>query len=107
LLSPILALKQLDEEEIIPYVELQVRQNLFVRLFLFIVALLPFFVIQTLIAAAAKWALLSSGAAITDYAVPVQYFFLLVPSALLLAPAVIFFYHMAAEAQVFVQKRTG
>lgn len=103
--TPILALRNLSKEELEPYCEAELKESVFVRIFLFIVAILPLIIVEKLLVGAAKWAMLSTAAGMSSQSPFLQSLFFLVPAALIITPTIIFFFNMAAEAHVLVQKR--
>jgi len=104
--TPILALRSVSKEDLLPYVEAEIRESIFVRLFLFIVGILPLIIVEKFLVAAVKWVNFSAGTAMRTESPLLQSLFFLVPAALIITPTIIFFFNMAAEAHVFVQKRT-
>ena len=72
---------------------------------LFIVAALPFVIIEKFLSVSAGWAFLSYGEGLTEAGSFMEVLFILLPSAIILAPTVVFFFNMAAEAHVFIQKK--
>jgi hypothetical protein len=105
LLSPILALKTLSRQELVSYVKEQAKCALFTRLILFIIAVLPFFIVEKFLAGAARWAFLSYAAGMNEAGPFFQVLFILLPSACILSPTVIFFFNMAAETHIFIRKK--
>ncbi len=105
LFTPIVALKSLPKQELIPYLVQEVRSHIFKKCSFFVMAVLP-------IAATAFLLWLAACLTTTNYVVSgnhmymmFQWFFIMLPFAALLSPALIFFFNVAAEAQVFLNKR--
>lgn len=104
-MPPIVALKSTVKWEIAEEALLKIWQQPFVHLKLLVIGLLPLiFIIGLLILSAAL-----TGMALfvmeRTWAISLQWFFIMIPFAALLTPALLFFFNFAAESFVFLQKR--
>ncbi|MBS0655123.1 MAG: hypothetical protein JSR46_05055 [Verrucomicrobia bacterium] len=102
-LSPAIALKSVVPQQFLQLAKEEFTSHIISRLMLFLTALLPFFVSLGLLIAAASMTLEQCGTS-SHLQVVMQWFFLILPSALLLAPSVVFFFNMAAESHVLIHK---
>ncbi len=104
-ITPLIALKGLDRQRISQMAMQKLQIDLFPNLLLMGIAILPLFCVA---------ALLMGGAFLTEsvcatsptclYTV-LQWFFIMIPFTALLAPAVVFFFHFAAESHILLQKK--
>lgn len=103
-MSPTLALKPIVPQNFLSLARFEFTSHVFLRLAFFVGALLPFAVSLILIAIAASITLQMVALTTGPLQVVVQWFFLLIPSALLLAPSLVFFFNMAAESHVLIHR---
>ena len=101
--TPIVALKQMEQQKLLKYALEQMVTSLFVRILLLACALFPLFVVGGILWLAAHLTLLPQDT--SAFHLAVQWLFILVPFVLFLTPPCIFFFNMAAEAHIFLQKR--
>ena len=103
--SPILALKQIPGSEILQYLQDNLSKNIFLRISLFLFSLLPLAATALLLYVAAKLATILYVVSYSHLQMILQWFFIMIPFAAILSPAVVFFFNMAAETHVLIQKR--
>lgn len=103
--APILALKGLNRPVVTEILARRFQADLFSNLLFFACALLPLLLYLGLLLASA---FLTGSFCITcenPIATVLEWFFIMIPFAALLAPALIFFFNFAAEAFVLFQKK--
>lgn len=102
--TPILALKGLNRIRVIQTLTRRLKENPFLNIILAVLAILPFVMIITLLIVAA----VITGVVCYGCESPVhnilQWFFIMIPFAAILAPAVVFFFNFSAEAHVLIAK---
>jgi hypothetical protein len=102
--APVIALKGMSRSLVSQVLSRRLAGDLFSNLLLFAIALLPLVLYLGLLLASA----FLTGSFCVDCVDPVatviEWFFIMIPFAALLAPAVIFFFNFAAEAHVIAQK---
>jgi hypothetical protein len=106
LAAPIIALKSLSGESLLQYVQGQLKTQIFLRVTLCSFALLPLLLLTLLLWAAAKITTVLYVASGNHLQMVLQWFFIMIPFAVILSPALVFFFNVAAETHVLVQKRS-
>lgn len=103
--APAVALRSADPRTVSETVVSRLRYDPFANVLFSGIALLPFLAMAGLLAIAAA----ITGATYIDAESPVQHvlqwFFVMVPFALLLSPAVVFFFNLAAESHVLLRQK--
>ena len=103
--TPLVAFRSSVQWDVLKQVFSRVKFNPFSNLILFFLSVLPLTVVTGLMLGAAF--LTSKTYLSLDHPVArgIQWFFMMLPSSVLLAPAVIFFFNFAAEAHVLMVRR--
>jgi len=104
LLSPVLALKPFTGYSLVDLDLSRLSLNLFYRLVTFVVAALPVTFLSVILFLAARLTTILYVVSGSDLQMVFQWFFIMLPFAILLSPSVVFFFNMAAEAQVHLRK---
>ena len=105
LVTPVVALKSASKEQIASLVLERIRACVFTNICLLLLALVPFILAGGLLVGAAILTTTSEIMVSSVLRVSVEWFFMMIPFTALLSPAVIFFFNLAAESHVFMQKR--
>jgi hypothetical protein len=104
-ISPVIALKSLTRQELLEFAKTELKKSIFLRLFLFSVSIIPLALSVLLL-----WISLASVYTVS----PIHHeslwilygFIMMLPIALILSPALVFFFNMAAETHILIQKKT-
>jgi hypothetical protein len=104
-MPPMVALKSNMKWELAEEVLLKVANQPFLHLVLLSIGLMPLLVIVGFLVLAATLTGMSLFIMEGALAITLQWFFIMVPFAILLSPAVIFFFNFAAESYIFLQRR--
>jgi hypothetical protein len=104
-LSPILALKQISGNELMQYVQERLSKQVFLRAFLFLFSSLPLIATAALLYIAARLTTILYVVSDSHIQMVLQWFFIMIPFAVILSPALVFFFNMAAETHILIQKR--
>lgn len=103
--APIIALKGLNRVQVAQTLTKRFKKDLFSNLVLAIVAVLPLLAVMGLLI----WTSALTDIVYITYEKPIynvmQWFFIMIPFAVFLAPAVIFFFNFAAESHVLMTKK--
>ncbi|MDB6081236.1 MAG: Conserved putative rane protein [Chlamydiia bacterium] len=105
--TPVMALKSLTGEKLFQYVHEQRFQQIFLRLVLCLLSLLPLIVTACLLWLAAKITTVVYVDQENTLQMVMQWFFIMLPFAAILSPTVIFFFNMATETHILIQKRSA
>jgi hypothetical protein len=103
-LTPAMALRGFDRKTIVQSIMYRIKNDLFSSIFLGLLAIFPALFILMLLIIAAQ---LTDSAYVLPYSslyISLQWFFIMIPFAAILTPAVIFFFNFAAEAHVLAMK---
>lgn len=103
--TPVIALRGLKSGELFSSLRKRFDADLFSHFCLFFIALLPFIFYLSILLGAAFLTGTVCTACNESLQTGLLWFFVMVPFAALLAPAVIFFFNFAAEAHVLMQKK--
>ena len=103
--SPILALKKLSGHELMQYVQTRILSRVFLRISLFFVSLVPLVFTALLLFIAAHLTTNLYVVSDSHTQMVLQWFFIMIPFAVFLSPALVFFFNMAAETHVLIQKK--
>lgn len=103
--SPMVALKADEKFETVKSVIGRLKSNILINIILFILSLLPLMFIVVLLVIAAYLTGLNYLPSGNAFYTVLQWFFIMLPFALVLSPAVIFFFNFAAESFVFFSKQ--
>lgn len=104
-LTPRVALKSTMRWELAEEVLLKIGERPFVHLVLLFIGLLPLVVMVGFLVLAATLTGMSFFVTEGALAISLQWFFIMIPFAVILSPVVIFFFNFAAESFVFLQRR--
>lgn len=103
--APIIALKGLNRVQVAQTLTKRLKKDLFSNLVLAIVAVLPLLSVMGLLI----WTSALTDIVYITYDKPIynvmQWFFIMIPFAVFLAPAIIFFFNFAAESHVLMTKK--
>jgi hypothetical protein len=105
--SPIIALKAGEKFEIFNSITKRLKNNVLASIIFFSLGILPLAFVTALLVIAAyltDYSYLPSGSVLN---IVMQWFFIMVPFAFVLSPAVVFFFNFAAESFVFSNKHTN
>lgn len=103
--TPVMALKSLSGERLFQYMYEQLFTQIFLRIVLCLISLLPMLTTACLLWLAAKITAVVYVVQDQSLEMILQWFFIMIPFAAILSPAVIFFFNMAAETHSIIQKR--
>lgn len=103
--TPLVAFRASVQWEVLKQVFVRLKFNPFSNLILGFLSVVPLGVVVGLMAGAASFTSKTYLSSEHPVATLVQEFFMLLPSTILLAPAVIFFFNFAAEAHVLMVKK--
>lgn len=102
--APIVALKGMNRRYVADILAKRFRTDLFSNILVFVVSVLPLLAVMGLLV----WAGALTETICTDCDRPIynviQWFFIMIPFAVFLAPAIIFFFNFAAESHVLFSK---
>lgn len=98
--TPILALKGIDKKSIYKNIQLRLNESILANLILLLLALTPL-IISTLLLICAAWLTTPFCPDCNITALEVEWFFIMIPFAAILTPALIFFFNFAAESQAY------
>lgn len=104
-MPPLVALKSNMKWELAEEVLMKIGRQPFLHLILLCIGLVPLLVMVGFLVLAATLTGMSLFVMEGAWAITLQWFFIMIPFAILLAPAVIFFFNFAAESFVFLQRR--
>ena len=104
-MTPAVALKSVDPVNVSQVIVNRVRLDVFSNLILASVALLPLAFVFGLLSLAAVLTGSTFVEADSSLHVALYWFFIMIPYTALAAPAVVFFFNVAAEGHVFMRKR--
>lgn len=105
-LTPLFALRSFQIQRLVPLVSGITKESLFTRILLMFLASIPFVSMSTLLWISAKMTSFVYFVQESHLQMILQWFFILPPFALFLAFPVIFFFNMAAEAHIVIQKQS-
>jgi hypothetical protein len=105
-ITPIVALKGVNRMQLAQILTKRLRGDVFCNLLLGVVAIMPLIFFVALLSIAALLTESICDSCESSLFAIVRWFFLMIPFAVLLSPAVIFFFNFAAEAHVLM-KREG
>lgn len=103
--TPVIALKGMSRSLVSQLLSRRLKEDPFTNLLLFAVALLPLVLYLALLLGSAFLTGSFCVDCVNPVATVVEWFFIMVPFAALLAPAVIFFFNFAAESHVMMVKQ--
>jgi uncharacterized membrane protein len=103
--SPVIALKKVQGTELLQYMQEKLQSNVFARVCLFCLSVVPLCATGILLFIAAHLTTLMYEVSQNHLQMILQWFFIMIPFASILAPAVVFFFNMAAETHIYVQKK--
>jgi hypothetical protein len=103
--TPSVSLKSSVQVEVLQGIFKRLRFNPFTNIALLFLGLLPLVLISGLMTIAAIITGKSYGVAEHPFAVSLEWFFIMIPFAALLTPAVIFFFNFAVESHVLMVKK--
>ena len=106
-LAPLFALRTFPKNLLVPYILTVVREGLLQRIVFLILAAIPVAAISALLWQSAKMTAAIYFVQESHMQMILQWFFIMPPFALILAFPVTFFFNMAAEAHIAIQKRVG
>lgn len=104
-LTPIVALKGVNRIQVSQVLDKRIKGNVFANVVLALTSIFPLVVVGSLLIGAA---LLTGNVCYVcqdSLHHVIQWFFMMIPFTAILAPAVVFFFHFAAEAHIFFQKQ--
>jgi hypothetical protein len=104
-LTPVVALKSVMRWELAEEVLQKILHQPFIHLILLILGLLPLVILLGFLVFAAALTGMSFFVMERTWAISFQWFFIMIPFAALLSPAVIFFFNFAAESFSYLQRR--
>lgn len=102
--TPVIALRRLNRTKILETVLKRVRLDLFSHLLLGFIAIFPLLVIVGLLILSAILSETIINFPPSPLHIILQWFFVMIPFAAILSPAVVFYFNFAAESHVFLQK---
>lgn len=103
--TPAFALKSQDPLNVSHVIVYRITSDVFSNLILLAVATLPLLGVAGLLSLAAVLTGTTYVAADDAISIVLQWFFIMIPFAALLSPAVVFFFNIAAESHVLMKKR--
>ncbi len=104
-MPPVVALKSTVKWELAEEVLLKICHQPFIHLKLLVMGLLPLIIIVGILISAATMTGMALFVMERTWAISLQWFFIMIPFAALLTPALVFFFNFAAESFVLLQKR--
>ena len=105
--SPVIALKKIEGFELVQYMQERLQTNVFARVCLFCLASVPLAATAFLLLIAAHLTTSLYTVSENHMQMVLQWFFIMIPFATILSPAVVFFYNLAAETHIYIQKKIG
>lgn len=102
--APILALRGMNRHLVTDVVVKRWQHDPFTNLFTAVIAILPLLFVLTLLVIAAIITGSMCVNCTNSYSTIMEWFFVMIPFTALLAPAVVFFFHFAAEAHVHLMR---
>jgi len=103
-MTPNFALKSFHEATAVTEVSTRYLSHLFIRLALLFVALLPLVLSLVVLSIAATMTTHGFFASTNHLQLVVQWLMIMLPYAILLSPAIVFFFNMAAEMHVYIHR---
>lgn len=104
--TPIVALKGLNRLQVAQTLTRRFKEDLFLNILLAFIGILPLIAIGTLLVCTS----ILTGSVYVNYEKPIyhviQWFFMMIPFAVFLAPATVFFFNFAAESHVLMAKQS-
>jgi len=104
-MPPVVALKSTVKWELAEEVLLKICHQPFIHLKLLVMGLLPLIIIVGILISAATMTGMALFVMERTWTISLQWFFIMIPFAALLTPALVFFFNFAAESFVLLQKR--
>lgn len=104
-MPPVVALKSTVKWELAEEVLLKICHHPFTHLKLLVMGLLPLIIIVGILISAAAMTGMALFVMERTWAISLQWFFIMIPFAALLTPAVVFFFNFATESFILLQKR--
>jgi hypothetical protein len=104
-MPPVVALKSTVRWELGEEVLLKIYHQPYIHLKLLVLGMLPLIVMVAFLVSAATLTGMALFVMERTWAISLQWFFIMIPFAALLTPAVIFFFNFAAESFVLLQRR--
>lgn len=103
-LTPILAFRGFNRIKVSQLLVYRLKGDVFSNILLAFIALLPLTICLIILSIAAIMTGTICYSCETDWHIPLQWFFIMIPFTALLTPAVVFFFSMSAEAHVLMVK---
>jgi hypothetical protein len=104
-MPPVVALKSTVRWELAEEVLLKIWKQPFIHLKLLVMGMLPLIIIVGFLISSAALTGMALFVMERTWAISLQWFFIMIPFAALLTPALVFFFNFAAESFVLLQKR--
>lgn len=93
-----------EARKVLPHLQVRIKKDVLGNLILFKLSLLPALFVTLFLVLAAIITDVSYLPGETTLQIVMQWFFIMIPFALILSPTVIFFFHFAAESHVLLRK---